>query len=416
MPPVGAEAEKVEPPEGPKRPVGYGKANKIVTEEAANTARERLRRRSEAAPASGATGQGENSSYPPPVPENERALIDQLIAATRLYNSSDAIRALVDFTVRLRAFAPFNAMLLHIQRPGLTHAATARDWKRRFDREPKEGARPLVILRTLGPVDFVFDIQDIEGREDLPVDAAFTFPTYGDLDDQGFDQFMLEIRGERIEICEFDGGDEFAGWIRPLLPSDTRSGKNWYRLAYNRNHPAPTRLVTVAHELAHLYLGHLGSDGGRRVPDRRWTDHALREVEAEMTAYLVAKRNGLEPKSESYLADYQGGVDRLDLYGVFRAANAVETALGISALDLRRRKGLREILATTTRWPGGPSAADLDRRIRKARRSGHAWSEIERVRHDWGYPEGWSDRVADLYEIAPRAIPASTAPGLKPGG
>src|SRR5258708_15467438 len=67
----------------------------------------------------------------------DRALIEQLIAATRLYASSTAIRELLDFTVRLRAFAPFNAMLLHIQKPGLTHAATAVDWWRRFGRVPK---------------------------------------------------------------------------------------------------------------------------------------------------------------------------------------------------------------------------------------------------------------------------------------
>ncbi|WP_137157409.1 hypothetical protein [Rhizobium sp. FKL33] len=64
----------------------------------------------------------------------ERALIDQLIAATRLYDSSEAIQELLDFTARLREFAPFNAMLLHIQKPGLTHAATAHDWWHRFGR------------------------------------------------------------------------------------------------------------------------------------------------------------------------------------------------------------------------------------------------------------------------------------------
>ena len=44
--------------------------------------------------------------------ETERALIDQLIAATKLYNSGEAIKELFAFTIRLREFAPFNAMLL----------------------------------------------------------------------------------------------------------------------------------------------------------------------------------------------------------------------------------------------------------------------------------------------------------------
>ena len=101
------------------------------------------------------------------VDQADRALIDQLIAATRLYKSSEAVQELFDFVVRLREFAPFNAMLLHIQKPGLTHAATARDWWSRFGCAPKLGARPLLILRVMGPVDFVFDILDVEGARFL---------------------------------------------------------------------------------------------------------------------------------------------------------------------------------------------------------------------------------------------------------
>ena len=272
-----------------------------------------------------------------PVDPTERALLDQLIAATRLYNTSAAVQELLKFTIRLREFAPFNAMLLHIQKPGLTHAATARDWMKRFGRAPKMGARPLLILRAMGPVDFVFDILDTEG--DTVPDDAFVFPTLGMMSDSRFAKSMSAVSTERITIVEFDAGDAHAGGIRLIEKSRSRQGKNLYQLAYNRNHPPPTRFVTVAHELAHLYLGHLGADRGRRVPDRSQMHHALMEVEAEMTAYLVAKRNGLRPRSESYLADYQGAFSDLDLYAVMRAANAVETALGIPAAKLWNEKG-----------------------------------------------------------------------------
>ena len=271
------------------------------------------------------------------VDQADRALIDQLIAATRLYNNSKAVRELFDFIVRLREFAPFNAMLLHIQKPGLTHAATARDWWSRFDCAPKSGARPLMVLRAMGPVDFVFDILDVEGG-DIPMDA-FSFPTFGDLTDDRFRKFMWWVARERIIIEELDAGDATAGWVKLVSSANSPNGKNTYKLAYNRNHPPPTRFVTVAHELAHLYLGHLGADRGRRVPDRGYTDHALREVEAECTAYLVARRNGVKPRSESYLAKYQGAFEHLDLYAITRAANAVETAMGISAQSLWNEKG-----------------------------------------------------------------------------
>ena len=279
---------------------------------------------------------GNESSGLNSVDERERALIDQLIAATKLYNTSKAVQELFDFTIRLREFAPFNAMLLHIQKPGLTHAATARDWQERFGRAPKMDARPLLILRVMGPVDFVFDILDTIGRKVPP--GAFAFPTLGSLTKDRFCELVKSIARDKIEISVFDAGDNQAGYIELLQESTSPRGKNRYRLAYNGNHPCATQFVTVAHELAHLYLGHLGSDRGRRVPDRKTTNHKLREVEAEMTAYLVAKRNGLEPRSEIYLAKYQREFEHLNLYAVMRAANAVETAMGISAQKLWNEK------------------------------------------------------------------------------
>ena len=65
------------------------------------------------------------------------------------------------------AAAPFNAMLLQVQKPGLTYAASAADWRLRFGRKPKEGARPLLILWPFAPVALVYDVMDTEG-EDLP--------------------------------------------------------------------------------------------------------------------------------------------------------------------------------------------------------------------------------------------------------
>jgi hypothetical protein len=77
-----------------------------------------------------------------PVP----SLLDDLLAKSRLYRKSKEYRELLDFVVRLRNFAPFNAMLLQIQKPGLSYAASERDWCELFGRELKEGARPLLIL------------------------------------------------------------------------------------------------------------------------------------------------------------------------------------------------------------------------------------------------------------------------------
>lgn len=267
------------------------------------------------------------------IEEKDRALIEQLIAATRLYRSGAAIKELLDFTIRLRRFAPFNALLLHIQKPGLTFAATATDWHKRFGRQPKEGARPLLVMRTMGPVDFVFDVQDTTGR-DVP-QSIYNFPTLGQLSDAQFEAITRKIIGQGIRLVPLDHGDARAGWIKRVKEPKTPKDKAIYRLAYNLNHPAPTRLVTIAHELAHLYLGHLGEDGGFKVKGRKHRDLAAREVEAEMAAYLVSRRNGLVPRSESYLADYQGAFANLDLYAVMRAANRVEELIGVAAHQVK---------------------------------------------------------------------------------
>ena len=188
----------------------------------------------------------------------------------------------------------------------------------------------------MGPVDFVFDFQDTIGRP-LPPDA-FAFPTLGNMTEKELGRFLGALSKIRIDIHEFDAGDGRAGFIWREGKSNSPNGTNFYVIGLNRNHSPPTRFVTVAHELAHLFLGHLGTDKGRQVTGRNLISHSLKEAEAEMTAYLVAKRNGLKPRSESYLANYQGELSELSLFGITRAANKVEVALGISAADQSKKK------------------------------------------------------------------------------
>jgi hypothetical protein len=57
--------------------------------------------------------------------ETTRSLLDTLLTEARLYRTTADYKALLDFVVRLRNFAPYNAMLLQVQKPGLTYAASA---------------------------------------------------------------------------------------------------------------------------------------------------------------------------------------------------------------------------------------------------------------------------------------------------
>ncbi len=270
----------------------------------------------------------------------ERSLLADLLASSRLYHTGKDYLDLLNFVSRLRNFAPFNAMLLQVQKPGLTYAASAWDWETRFNRAIKEGARPLVILWPFAPVAFVYDVLDTEG-DPLPADAAQTFHAIGPVTDAAIQQHIRRLSTHGIHVERTPYGDAHAGSIRVVRKPKDKKDKPDYQLRINANHDLSVQFVTVAHELGHLFLGHLGPDEYLKIAVRSRPDLAQRELEAESLAYLVCKRHGVGSKSESYLADYVANhttLDSLDLDTLFKAAGQVETTLGIAAETLFKPK------------------------------------------------------------------------------
>lgn len=264
--------------------------------------------------------------------EVARSILDQLLEDSRLYRKGADYKNLLDFAVRLRNFAPFNALLLQIQKPGLNHAASARDWREKFGRTIKDGARPLLILWPFGPVALVYDLMDTDGG-DLP-SGVTAFEATGTIDKLTLAQFEKRLSKKNIAWSQLDAGDRKAGSIalvkRPVKTGDPSS----YKMAVNKNHDPNVQFTTVAHELAHLFLGHIGCDEYLRIPERRTLTHDQRELEAESTAFVVCARNGVECKSQKYLASYvtqDTTTEKIDLYQIMRAAGQVETILGLAA-------------------------------------------------------------------------------------
>ena len=260
----------------------------------------------------------------------ERNLLDKLLVDSKLYKSSKEFKELLDFTVRLRNMAPFNAMLLQIQKPGLNYAASAFDWKNRFQRVVKEKSRPLLIMWPFGPVALVYDMLDTEGKE-LPKDA-FAFYAAGKIDDKRIATFTEILEKKFIFIKLYDQGDNDAGFIRRRTNASDKDTYSIYELGMNRNHIVAMSFVTLAHELAHLFLGHLGDDKKLQIQGRR-PEHRIREIEAESVAYIVCNRNGVESRSQKYLSSYiasDEAVEDLDLYAITRAACHIERLLHLS--------------------------------------------------------------------------------------
>lgn len=272
-------------------------------------------------------------SQPNPIEsEIARSMLDQLLEDSRLYHKGTDYQNLLDFVVRLRNFAPFNALLLQIQKPGLHHAASARDWRETFGRTIRDGARPLLILWPFGPVALVYDLMDTEG-EDLPTGIA-AFAATGVIDHMALARFAQLIGKKNITWNKVDAGDRKAGSIELLKRPEKAGEASCYRMNINKNHEPNVQFATLAHELAHLYLGHLGRDSFLSIPDRPPQTLQQRELEAESTAYIVCARNGVANQSASYLANYvkqDTTTEQLDMYQIMRAAGQVETVLGLAA-------------------------------------------------------------------------------------
>lgn len=260
-----------------------------------------------------------------------RSLLDQLLQDSRLYVHSKDYKELLDFAVRFRNFAPFNAMLLQVQKPGLTFATSAHEWRERFQRRPKVGARPLIILWPFSPVALVYDILDTEGAP-LPENVS-AFLAQGVISSDKFASFKRLLKKKRIVWTALSAGDANAGLVRVVRrPADPKKPVE-YCIHINEGHTLEVQFSTLAHELGHLFLGHLGRDRVRQIPDRTKLTGIQKEIEAESVAYLVCSRNEVTPKSQTYLSKLvtqDTTIDNLDVYQVMRAAGQVEAILGLT--------------------------------------------------------------------------------------
>ena len=76
------------------------------------------------------------------------------------------------------------------------------------------------------------------------------------------------------------------------------------RIVIHDEKDEPSRFGVLCHEMAHVLLGHLGSDADLWWPARTDLDHATEEIEAEAVAYIVTTRLGLSGTSDAYVAQH----------------------------------------------------------------------------------------------------------------
>lgn len=202
----------------------------------------------------------------------------------------------------------------------------------------KPGARPLVVLKIMGPVRFVFDVSDTYGdalTEAVRNAIEDPFHAQGEVNDLMWGRMLDLCASMNISFTEEVVHVNQAGYIR-RFPSG--SG---YDLRINECHDRPAKFATLAHELGHLFCGHLGKSENDFWDNRLAIE--ARELEAEAVAYLVASRRKLYTASTKYLSLYlhpNATLPPISLEHILKAAGAIEEMAGgkLPAKERARRK------------------------------------------------------------------------------
>lgn len=266
------------------------------------------------------------------------AALEDLFSQANRYRTSGEYMRLFLFLGWFTDYSPFNAVLLYTQNPKVTRVATPLKWEKKFKRRIKEGSRPLVILKPQGPVEFVWDLADTE-----PIDPAVDplkgwtepFAVDGVLEPTILTTTLQRCASEGIDVqASGDLGSHHAGSIL-ALPRGQWVGEKQemrYVLTLNADHTEEEQFGTLAHELGHLFCGHLPTEDEGRWWKWRHLDLAQEELEAESVAFVVCLRAGLKTLSHRYLAGYAGRDDivlpHIDLQAVLSAITYVESMGG----------------------------------------------------------------------------------------
>ena len=272
-----------------------------------------------------------------------RRALDELFRLTHQYSSTKAYDGLLKFIRRFRFYAPYNAMLVHIQMPGARFVAPPHRWLHKYGQRIKPGAHPLVILQPMGPVMFVFDVSDTEPLPDarpLPREVVAPFEVRGGTVGRELEQTIKNAKRDGIRVTLRDAGSQSAGqigiatnnaWLEVVVrlapKQESVKVSLRYELLLNDGLSREAQYATLVHELAHLYCGHLGTPNEKWWPNRRHLSGAVCEFEAESVCYLVCGRVGINNPSDEYLAGYMKQnkhVPEISLECVMAAAGLIE--------------------------------------------------------------------------------------------
>ena len=265
-------------------------------------------------------------------------------ASTRLRNSRNFME-LLDFIVRFPNYSAFNGFLLYIQDSSATYVATARTWAKKFRRQPGPNTRPLIILAPMAPIRFVFDIRDTEGSP-IPSDLLKSVESGNQLSAKVFSNTQQNCSLQGIAVCETMLGHDTKGTPDRITPALRKQYKDLniqkdtsYLIHLNKTHRLEEKYTSLAHELGHIFCGHLGIDRYAWWPEREDLNVSSEEIEAGCVAYLVSRRKGLQACSEKYLPNCVRANQEIPAFSLNAVLHAVSY---VEEMGKHRRKAPRK--------------------------------------------------------------------------
>ena len=224
--------------------------------------------------------------------------IDELLRRSRIYRESKAFREMMAFMAAFRRYSPYNNMLVRLQNPSCAYFATARHWDREFGRKIKEDARPMLILAPMHPVMTVYDLDSTTGP--LPEELKNFAKFEGKWNPRWLKNLTTNAERHRIRVDFKPLSSTHAGFARVTRGPEGEK----FRIVVHEELEPRDRFGVLCHEIAHILLGHLGSDRDKWWPARGHLGRQAAEIEAEATAYIVTRHLGLEGTSAEYLSSY----------------------------------------------------------------------------------------------------------------
>lgn len=267
--------------------------------------------------------------------------IDELQFLVKSYRDSNEFKKMLDFIGSFPYLAPYNAMLVQMQKPGATFVLTGKKWAE-YGRQPKLNGQKLIVLKPFGPVQCVFDYEDTEPIPNATevMKEADLIKKYteslqqaqGDLDKKKMETLVSNLSVYGIYLDDnFLAANSYGGYIMPYHDQKLKIkiDKDYYMevssnfvISVNKKQSNTAKFHTICHELGHLFCNHQCYDKRKK----RKLTLKEKEFEAETVAWLMCKRHGISNPSEEYLASYapKGEIPICSTELIMRAVTEIE--------------------------------------------------------------------------------------------